>query len=849
MSNRNNIINTKASEDFSKAIQEEQFVVYYQPKFDVRGEIPVLSSAEALVRWIHPQRGMISPGVFIPLFEDNGLIQTLDHYVWEETAKQIRDWKDRLNFTVPVSVNVSRIDLYDPHLIDRLLDILSQNGITPEVFLLEITESAYTRDSEQLIETVNQLRKLGFRIEMDDFGTGYSSLNMISKLPIDALKLDMQFIRNAFSEKQDTRMLEVIIDIADFLSVPVIAEGVETEEQLKALKAMGCDLVQGYYFSRPVVSTEYETFLIERKDLDILPAEKKTQKEGKEETNTFSRIRSALSSGYEHIYYVDPLTSQYVVFSSRGRYEDLQIEKSGSDFFADAQKLIDTYVVKEDAPRVALALSKNSLVMRLSEAAPYVLVYRINTEDRTEFRNLKVIRSNAMDDHHIVIGISNIDASSLEEEYAGSLRQLNYRVLSEELNSDMEQIYFVDLSDNTYVEYHLGEQQREQLAIYGSDFFEAAQSQIRTSVIHEDQYRVSTAMDKKILLDNLKEDGSFSLIYRILIDSVPTYYRLMVVLVENGQRRHIIVGLKSVEREVHNAFSEEKNSGYVTFAKMAEALASDYFCIYYVDTKDDSYLEYISDEKYHSLKIERGSEDFFNTSRRNILRTVHPEDIELFLSVFTKENVLNELKLKGFFTYTYRLMFKDGDRYVHLKVIGMADEHIVVGISDVDKQIRREQEHAKILRAANRDPLTGVKSGFAFNEDSKAIDQSIANGELDNMAVVLTNLNSLKEVNEHLGPSAGDSSIKEVCHRLCKIFDHSPVYRVGGDEFAILLKGEDYNSRMRLLEEFEAYNQSAEVKTAIGLSEYRKGEDHSILPVVERAYQQMAENKKEYRKK
>ena len=252
-------------EDFHTAIEEKQFKLYYQPKFDVRPEIPVLASAEALVRWQHPRLGLISPGVFIPLFEDNGLIQTLDNYVWRTAAAQIRDWKERLGFAVPVSVNVSRIDMYDPHLVDTLQGLARGNGLEPHELLLEITESAYTQDSDQIIGTVNQLRELGFCIEMDDFGTGYSSLNMISTLPIDVLKLDMQFIRNAFNQRRDTRMLEVIIDIADYLGVPVIAEGVETEEQLAALRAMGCDMVQGYYFSRPVPAADFECFIDKRK--------------------------------------------------------------------------------------------------------------------------------------------------------------------------------------------------------------------------------------------------------------------------------------------------------------------------------------------------------------------------------------------------------------------------------------------------------------------------------------------------------------------------------------------------------------------------------------------------------
>ena len=261
-------------EAFPAAIAENQFQVYYQPKFDVRPDTPVLTSAEALVRWVHPTLGMINPGVFIPLFEDNGLIQRLDTYVWRETARQIRDWKDRLDYSIPVSVNLSRVDMSDPHLADTLGKIISDRGLGVEDFLLEVTESAYTKDSSQIIETAENLRKLGFQIEMDDFGTGYSSLNMISTLPIDALKLDMQFIRNAFKEGGSTRMLEVIIEIADYLSVPVIAEGVETEEQLHALKALGCDIVQGYFFSKPVPAAEFEPFILQKKEADIAEAQK-----------------------------------------------------------------------------------------------------------------------------------------------------------------------------------------------------------------------------------------------------------------------------------------------------------------------------------------------------------------------------------------------------------------------------------------------------------------------------------------------------------------------------------------------------------------------------------------------
>ena len=281
------LLSEQLIEDFQTALREKQFQVFYQPKFDVRPSEPALTSAEALVRWKHPKLGMISPGVFIPLFENNGLIQALDQYVWLDAAFHIRNWKDRLGISLPVSVNVSRVDLLDPLLEDKLNAIVSENGLSYSELLLEITESAYTQDADQMIDKVNRLRQLGFRIEMDDFGSGYSSLSMLSSLPIDALKLDMQFIRNAFKQHKDTRLLEAMIHLAESFEVPTIAEGVETMEQMLALKMMGCDIVQGYYFSRPLPANEFEFYIVEKwKPVDHRELEKISQEEDRVSSNT-----------------------------------------------------------------------------------------------------------------------------------------------------------------------------------------------------------------------------------------------------------------------------------------------------------------------------------------------------------------------------------------------------------------------------------------------------------------------------------------------------------------------------------------------------------------------------------
>lgn len=245
-----------------RALKEKQFQVYYQPKFNIEGDTPVLSSAEALIRWKHPEFGMISPGVFIPLFEKNGLIQKLDRYVWNEAARQIDQWKKELGVRLPVSVNVSRVDMFDPKLEEELLDIVKNNDLSPGELLIEITESAYSDNSSGIIDIISRLRSNGFMIEMDDFGSGYSSLNMLSSIPIDILKLDMGFIRKMCDSEKNKNMVEIILEIARILDVPVVAEGVETEEQYRILKNMGCNVIQGYYFSRPLPPDQMENILL-----------------------------------------------------------------------------------------------------------------------------------------------------------------------------------------------------------------------------------------------------------------------------------------------------------------------------------------------------------------------------------------------------------------------------------------------------------------------------------------------------------------------------------------------------------------------------------------------------------
>jgi diguanylate cyclase (GGDEF)-like protein len=241
------------------ALNTRQFEIFYQPKFSLRSNR--IGGAEALVRWNHPTLGLLLPEQFIPLFERNGFITRLDRYIWEEVAVTIHNWELRGMPPVPVSVNVSRADIYNADLEAVMMDIRRRHQIKPSLLHLEITETAYTEDPRQLYDVVTKLRGAGFVIEMDDFGSGYSSLNMLNELPIDILKLDVKFLKEGLERGKRRSILSFVVSLARWLDLQVIAEGVESSEQVEKLRNAGCNFAQGHYFSPPLPHLEFEQFL------------------------------------------------------------------------------------------------------------------------------------------------------------------------------------------------------------------------------------------------------------------------------------------------------------------------------------------------------------------------------------------------------------------------------------------------------------------------------------------------------------------------------------------------------------------------------------------------------------
>ncbi|MCR4960628.1 MAG: EAL domain-containing protein [Lachnospiraceae bacterium] len=247
----------KVEGEMENAMQTGQFEMFLQPKYTTGGE--VLGGAEALVRWRHPQDGLIPPGKFIPIFEKNGFILKLDDYMITEVAKTQAKWLSEGKKLVPISVNVSRAHFMKKDIAEHIRDIVDQYNVPHEVVELELTESAFFDDKKTLIDVVRKMREYGFPVSMDDFGSGYSSLNSLKEIPLDVLKLDAEFFRGEDVDDRGRLIVSEIIELAKTLGMHIVAEGIETRTQVDFLKDLECDLIQGYIFAKPMPIAEFET--------------------------------------------------------------------------------------------------------------------------------------------------------------------------------------------------------------------------------------------------------------------------------------------------------------------------------------------------------------------------------------------------------------------------------------------------------------------------------------------------------------------------------------------------------------------------------------------------------------
>ena len=378
--------------EMTHALEEAQFVPYFQPKYDLRTN--KIAGAEALIRWQHPEKGLIPPGMFIPVFERNGFVSKVDYFMWETVCKTLRNWIDTGKTILPISINVSRINLYNPLLVDLICNLIEKYEIPPNLLNIELTESSYVDNPEIILTTMQRLQEKGFVIMMDDFGSGYSSLNVLKDMPVDVLKIDMKFLSKETDDGRSESIIASIVRMAKWLNMTCIAEGAETFNQVQFLKNIGCEFAQGYYYSKPVPKEEYERLVFEEygdsgfKILDeILDKSKKNAAE--EFTNIFWAADSKIAK-----YFLDIKHPAAIYEFNNGHYELLRVNSLYYEYFGFESNPNENPVITETLMECA---KKTETILK-----EYSF---IDLDNQTKLVSLEAEYIQKIGEKHILLGI------------------------------------------------------------------------------------------------------------------------------------------------------------------------------------------------------------------------------------------------------------------------------------------------------------------------------------------------------------------------------------------------------------------------------------------------------------
>ena len=418
---------------------------------------------------------------------------------------------------------------------------------------------------------------------------------------------------------------------------------------------------------------------------------------------------------------------------------------------------------------------------------------------------------------------------------------------------EYSELFYVNMVTEEYAEYHTDDENGVLTeARRGTDFFESCKQEAKLYVHPDDNEAFLKAMDRRFLTEELDRTGVYEMTYRRIKGDTPFYVRMKVTRMKDDER-YIVIGVTDIDEQVKQNRAQERMKEERAAYSRIHALTGNFIAIFTVDPETDAYREFGAADDFERLGQAKEGASFFETARNAARIQNDPEDVNLFLSVFTKENVLAEIERSGIFSLTYRLILDGAPRYVQLKAAMVQEQEgrrLIVGINDIDVQVRQEKEYGERLalarKQANVDALTGVKNRHAYLQAEAEMDGRITEHSQQPFAVVILDINDLKKVNDSAGHQAGDQYLRDACKTVCDTFKHSPVFRIGGDEFAVIAQGRDYMCIEELLEKMGDYNadayRSGGILIACGMARFE--EDESVAAVFNRADRSMYENKK-----
>ena len=434
-----------------------------------------------------------------------------------------------------------------------------------------------------------------------------------------------------------------------------------------------------------------------------------------------------------------------------------------------------------------------------------------------------------------------------------------YDNIATSLAENYEAMYYINIETGAFREFSKnGEYAAMEVPCEGRDFYKETRLNIDKFVHPDDREFAKTLHQKETMLQILEDKKSYSYKYRLMINGKPKHFQFTMMRAPDG--KHFIISEKNIEEEITTENMRLANQkDHVTFTQVAEILAVNYDVIYYVDAKDSSYISYECRNIYGEVDVQRTGNDFFADSKTDITNIVHKSDRDNVLEFVNKKQVASTLTNQKSCFMDYRIVAFKKTHYVRMTIQKTTDEtHYIIGIDNIDEEVKKEKQHLKALNIekelARRDELTGVKNKTAYHELEKSVQSNIDNG-MDYLpfGLVVCDTNDLKKINDSQGHVEGDEYIKQSAKLLCDIFVHSPVFRIGGDEFIVFLRGSDYSNKEALMKTlqnrvWENKKSNSGPVLASGFAEFTPGKDSMVTQIFDRADKAMYKNKRDLKK-
>ena len=570
----------------------------------------------------------------------------------------------------------------------------------------------------------------------------------------------------------------------------------------------------------------------------------------------FKKISEALLVDYSSVYYVNAVTNEYYWYSVNPEFHSLSLEQGGDDFFKNIIRDCKKVIYEEDQHIFIEDIQKEKLLNDMKKGSMQSIEYRLMINGVPTWHSLRMIRGLDDNSDYFILGVINIDAEFQRREKEKELARQKeiYNQITASLAEQYDTLYYIDIETSTFVEIaSTNDYKALNVPSTGNDFFADSRRSIKKFVHPEDQELAIKLHYKDAMLKNLRHRNSYSVEYRLVVNGVVKHIRHTEIMSSDG--KHIIVCIENIDDEVRaNLEFKESQEKSATYTQIAETLAAHYDLIYYVDAQTEYYAEFSTHKLYGELEIQEEGDNFFSVAAMNADKVIYSADRERIKLFLDRDNLISRLESNSQLIEDYRMVVDSGEpQYTRMTVSWSSDRtHFIICIENREEFVKKEQEHLQALSAANeiarRDSLTGTRNKTAFNEFEKEFQKDIDEKRIEEFGIMVCDLNDLKIVNDTLGHKAGDEYIKTACQLICRTFAHSPVFRIGGDEFVVIIKGQDYLDRNDLISSFrrkieDNIRVSNGPVIASGVADYKPECDSTIVQVFERADGLMYEDK------